>query len=631
MDHTGRIVDFNPAAETTFGYSATEVRGQLLSDVIIPPALRAAHRAGLEKYLATGEGPVLGKRIEIEAMRSSGDVFPVELAISVLSGEGEILFSAYLRDISERVRARAERIQAQAALEDAHRFIREVTESAPNIIHLYDVQNRHNVYRNRDFGTILGYSDEKSVALVAPDTDLSLLHPDDCNAFAAHLDELQTLRDGEVRELMYRVRHADGHYLWLRSRDTVFQRSEDGAVRQVLRSIEDFTERREAEVALAQSEARLSTLISNFQSAILVEDEKRRVVLTNPPFCQMFGIPVECTMLVGMDCAESAQQSKHLFTDPETFVARVETLLRNREPVIAEEVRMLDGRVLERDYVPIFIAEAYSGHLWLYRDITARKQAEDQLRALAQGLQQSNRELDHFASVASHDLQEPLRKIRMFGDCLQDHLGKSLDEDGQFYLNRMRDAANRMKLLIDGLLQFSRITTKARPFQTVPLSRVAQEVVEDLEARIQDTQGMVYLEDLPLIQADAIQMRQLLQNLIGNALKFHRPGVPPEVRVEGTIATAPETLEDWLTLTVSDNGTGFEPEYQETIFRVFERLHDSSEYDGTGIGLAICRKIADRHGGMISATSTPGQGSTFTVQLPIRQVSTDGNTPSLIR
>ncbi len=231
-------------------------------------------------------------------------------------------------------------------------------------------------------------------------------------------------------------------------------------------------------------------------------------------------------------------------------------------------------------------------------------------------LQRSNGELEQFASVASHDLQEPLRKVQTFGDQLQRRYAHQLDDEANDYLQRMRNASARMSTLIDDLLRFSRVTTHAKPHVAVDLNRIAHDVLLDLETRVAETGGTVELGDLPVVQADPTQMRQLLQNLIGNALKFHRPGVPPVVR----IGTAGPADPGRVALTVSDNGIGFEAVYGERIFQVFERLHPRDVYAGTGIGLALCRKIAERHDGTITAESRPGAGSTFTVVLPAAPV-----------
>jgi PAS domain S-box-containing protein len=239
------------------------------------------------------------------------------------------------------------------------------------------------------------------------------------------------------------------------------------------------------------------------------------------------------------------------------------------------------------------------------------------LEATNASLEQSNRELQDFAYVASHDLQEPLRKIQAFGNLLESEYAERLGE-GRDYLARMRNAASRMSTLIEDLLQFSRVTTKAREFSKLNLQTIAEEVVNDLESRVEETEGEVYIKSLPTIQADPLQMRQLLQNLIGNALKFHKASEAPVVTVTAKIIKRTKKHEALCAISVHDNGVGFDEKYLDRIFSVFQRLHSRDHYEGTGIGLAVCRKIVERHGGSITAKSKPGLGSTFIATIPVR-------------
>ena len=265
---------------------------------------------------------------------------------------------------------------------------------------------------------------------------------------------------------------------------------------------------------------------------------------------------------------------------------------------------------------PVSESDVQEGAVVIVRDIRERKRAEEELRSALTRLEQSNRELEDFAYVASHDLQEPLRKIQAFGDLLRSRHAEALPEQARDYIERMQSAARRMQILINDLLSFSRVTTKAQPFVRVDLSAVAREVAKDLETRAHDSGGTLHIGPLPVIDADPLQMRQLLQNLAANALKFHRPDVPPRVDVQGAIE------DGFCRITVTDNGIGFDEKYAERIFTMFERLHSREKYEGTGIGLAICRKIAERHGGEIRARGVPGEGATFTVTLPVRQNQT---------
>ncbi|MFO0936560.1 MAG: CHASE3 domain-containing protein [Gemmataceae bacterium] len=250
---------------------------------------------------------------------------------------------------------------------------------------------------------------------------------------------------------------------------------------------------------------------------------------------------------------------------------------------------------------------------------------ENRTKALTQTSQEllrSNQDLEKFAYVASHDLQEPLRKIQAFGDRLKKKATDLLDESSRDYVDRMQSAATRMRTLITDLLSYSRVTTHAIVFSPVDLNQIVNDVVLDLEFRREESQGQIEIGPLPTILADPTQMRQLFQNLIANALKFRHPDRPAHVRVRAysasdltAIAVPPPPASGWR-IVLTDNGIGFDSIYSERIFELFQRLHGRGEYEGTGIGLAVCRKIMERHGGHIVAKSQPGIGSEFILDLP---------------
>jgi len=259
-----------------------------------------------------------------------------------------------------------------------------------------------------------------------------------------------------------------------------------------------------------------------------------------------------------------------------------------------------------------------SSVLMLEHEIKEHKNMERKLKTYAEKLARSNRELQDFANVASHDLQEPLRKVQAFGDRLARKLEGKIGEKEADYLKRMQSAASRMQILINDLLSFARVTTKARPFVAVDLDVITKEALCDLEARVEQTKGRVDVGKLPVIDADPSQMRQLMQNLIGNALKYHKPDKAPEVKVSAQLINDSPAMAQ---ITVKDNGIGFDEKYIDRVFGVFQRLHNRSEFEGTGIGLPICRKIAERHGGSITAKSAPGSGSSFIATLPVKQTN----------
>ena len=259
-------------------------------------------------------------------------------------------------------------------------------------------------------------------------------------------------------------------------------------------------------------------------------------------------------------------------------------------------------------------------------DIDDRRQEatllEQLVRERTDALEKTNAHLEEFATVASHDLQEPLRKIQAFGNRLHARCASALDDQGKEYLDRIIKSAVRMRTLINDTLTFAKITVNTRDLDVVDLNCIARDVLSDLESLLQDNGGTVELGDLPAIEADSVQVRLLFQNLIGNALKFHRAGVAPVVRISAQRVPAVQVRNapvgpEWNEISVSDNGIGFDEIHVERIFQVFQRLHGRSHYEGTGMGLAICRKIVEWHKGEITARSTPGEGSVFLVRLPV--------------
>ena len=255
-------------------------------------------------------------------------------------------------------------------------------------------------------------------------------------------------------------------------------------------------------------------------------------------------------------------------------------------------------------------------------EANARDNLEQKVLERTQELEQSNRELQEFAYVASHDLQEPLRKIQVFGDRLKQKAADNLDESSLDYLERMQSAAKRMQKLINDLLQFSRVSNQDTTDNVAPIdfNVILQEVLSDLEGSIEHYQGQVCIDNLPTIKADPLQIRQLLQNIISNALKFHRPDALPEISVvwyNQASFTDPGDQQKFYEIAVIDNGIGIDPQYVDKIFVPFQRLHGKAEYEGTGIGLAVCRKIIEKLHGYIRVLPSPeGKGTMFVLGFP---------------
>ena len=367
-----------------------------------------------------------------------------------------------------------------------------------------------------------------------------------------------------------------------------------------------------------QLEQRFRTLIESLPQHVFFKNRQSEFVSVNGAFARDVGSTPE--ELVG-------KSDFDLFPKElaEKYCADDRRIMDSRKSETIEEANVAGGklRIVEVMKTPVIDDDGeVVGLLGIFTDITERKVAEENLKRFAAALERSNRELQDFAYVASHDLQEPLRKVMVFGDRLKSKFGAAIGTEGLDYLDRMQKAAARMQALINDLLTFSRVTTKPQPFVPVNLTQVVNEVISDLEARIEQVKGAVKVGELPTIHAEPMQMRQLFQNLIGNALKFHREGVPPEVRVSATQhkeTPAKGFSREYVSISVADNGIGFDEKYNDRIFQVFQRLHGRTAYEGTGMGLAITRKIAEHHQGRVTAKSKPGEGSTFIITLPKTQ------------
>ena len=394
--------------------------------------------------------------------------------------------------------------------------------------------------------------------------------------------------------------------------------------------LRDIAVRRRAEEALAEEHNLLRSVMNAMPEQVFVTDREGRFMIDNVSHRSFLGVKLAREI-----------EGKHAsdFFPPsvaDEMVKDNRTIMETSHPVLNQEDLVVrnDGEVvwIATTKVPLHDVEGNCiGLVGVSSDISVRKEAEERLRLAAEQLRRSNLDLQDFASIASHDLQEPLRKIQAFGDRLKMKCSPVLGDNGRDYLERMQDAARRMQILLHDLLTLSRVTSKAQPFEAVDLRKVVADVVSNLEVRIEQTGAQVEIGRLPIIDADAAQMRQLFQNLISNALKFQREGTKPEVIISAKLLDNAESLagampgEQICQIMVRDNGIGFDEKYLDRIFQVFQRLHSRSEYEGTGIGLAVCRKIADRHGGTISAKSAEGEGATFIVTLPVKQRMSESN------
>lgn len=387
-------------------------------------------------------------------------------------------------------------------------------------------------------------------------------------------------------------------------------RDKDGEIIATMVLVQDITALKAAEQAVEVSENKYRMLFNSMTNGFALHEI----------ICDEMGIPVDYRFLEVNPAFERLTGLKGAEITGKT----VREVIPGIEPAWIEHYGKvaLGGEPIQfEDYAAqlnrFYSVFAFSPRKYLFaavfNDITSSKQAEIALQEFAARLQRSNQDLEDFALIASHDLREPLRKVQAYADVVKGLAGTCAEPKAQEALGRMVQAVGRMQSMLDGLLAYSRVNTQGKPFRRVNLNDIARGVLEDLELRLEQTGSEVEVGNLPVIDADPVQMRQLLQNLLGNALKFHRQGVPPRVEVK-----AQPVISGMICLVVEDNGIGFSQEVAGQIFHPFRRLNAGLAYEGSGMGLAICRKIAERHGGSIRAEGRPGEGATFRVELPVK-------------
>jgi two-component system, LuxR family, sensor kinase FixL len=368
----------------------------------------------------------------------------------------------------------------------------------------------------------------------------------------------------------------------------------------------EIVERKNAEKEIRK----LSHAIEQSLSSIVITDCQGRIEYINPMFTTTTGYSSEEVIGETPSILKSGVHDQKFYQNLwQTIKAgnnwKNEICNRKKNGDLYWELQAITPIRDEKGNVSNFIS--------VRMDDTERKQAEDQLKVYASELERSNNELEGFASIASHDLMEPLRKIMLFGDRVKE-ISPTLEQKPKEYIQKMQTAAARMNTLLKDLLTFSTVHTKPNSFVKVDLSEVMNDVQENLEKLVREVHGEIFVEKLPDVFGEPFQMRQLFQNLIANGLKFHSSKRLPQIHI-----SCRNLSKEGVEVTVEDNGIGFDAKFSERIFGAFERLHGHSAYEGTGIGLAICKKIVELHGGTIRAESEPDKGSKFIIALPDKQ------------
>jgi PAS domain S-box-containing protein len=453
---------------------------------------------------------------------------------------------------------------------------------------------------NRRLCEILGYSEQELLGL----TGRQISHPDDLDIIN---EQRPRLYAGEIDAVRVEKRYLrkDGSVVWVHFSMTV-ERDDAGAPLYEIAVFEDITTQLYAQLKLRESEARYRQTFELAASGIChVKDG--RFVRVNKRLCEMLGYPEH--ELLGRHVKDISHPEDRDVTDAERARIRAGEIESAR---FEKRYIRADGTVVWCRIAIALVRDVFGMPTYevaVFDDITDRKKAEAALHEAHEELKRSNAELEQFAYVASHDLQEPLRMVASYTQLLARRYDERLDSDAREFMSYIVDGASRMKQLIEDLLAYSRVGTKGIAFANVSAEAALRRALFNLRGGIEEARASVTHDPMPTLPADEVQLGQLFQNLIGNALKF-RSQAEPKIH----IVVAESAAE--YTFGVRDNGIGIEPQYFERIFMVFQRLHNKGEYPGTGIGLAICKKVVERHSGRIWVESRPGEGSSFFFTLP---------------
>jgi PAS domain S-box-containing protein len=510
-------------------------------------------------------------------------------------------------------------------------FIRKITDAAPTIIASYNAHTGKFAFLNQGIEKLLGYPVEECFAQGVGFLH-SIIHPDDkeetlekrAQALAkAHTDK----NPNAVAEFTYRMRHRNGQYHWFHTYATVFDRNAEGAVENLLTITIDVSEQKEASEKIKEQEYFIQQIADASPTILYLFDvDTQSIVYMNREVFFVLGyVPEEILEAESritdtlyhpddMHLLPGRKQSQKNFQQVDSMI-QYECRMKSRDDewrwFLVREIVFKTG---ERGEVKQILGAAL--------DINRRKEMERTILQNTLQLEQSNSSLEEFAYVASHDLKEPLRKISTFGDRLANAQGEQLSAEGKIYLNKIIDASQRMQTMINDLLSISMISGN-RSFERYSLQKILDETLLTLEFKIEQKNAIIKSTPLPEANVIVSQFRQLFQNLLSNSLKFTRPDVQPVIQIEHSFVKPEDAIHyqlnsasQYLKIVFTDNGIGFENEFAGKIFTIFHRLHGRSEYEGSGIGLAICKKIVAHHGGIIYAEGKPDVGASFTIILP---------------
>ncbi len=579
VDLRGRFIQVNPAFAATLRYSTAELVGRPYLELV-----DLGDRSQIATTIRRLKAGLLIHDLVIRVWDKAGELH--WLQISAALGDDRVIYCV-ARDVTEQ-RAIQEQILQQNLL------LRMAGQTAKLGGWSVELPSREVIWSPETF-SLLGFTDEDE-----PDLEeaLSLYPPAERALVTKALEDC--IQQGISFDFDVAVHNTSGFLLDARVTGQAV-RDETGAIVRISGAFQDVSDRKRAQREAQRLADRLRTTLESITDGFYTLDENWRFSYLNQEGAQQLGVNVEETL------------GQMVWT---AFPGSYESELGH---IYRQAIATGEAAHFETYYEPFgrwFEVHAYpseDGLAVYFRDVSERRQTEQNLRITLRELERSNQELQEFAFVASHDLQEPLRKIQAFSDRLIARTS-NLDDESQDYLRRMASAAGRMQTLIIDLLNYSRVNTRGLPLQPLSLDQVLDDVLVDMEASLDQASAIVERQPLPTIQGDAGQFRQVFQNLLSNALKFQSADNQPLIQIYSELTEAGQ-----LRLCIADNGIGFDEKYLDRIFNPFQRLHSRDAYAGTGIGLAIVKKIIERHGATITAKSIPGQGSVFFITFPVTE------------
>ena len=598
IDSTGYITTWNPQAEKTFGWTASEAIGRRLERLIIPPAYREAHSRGLQRFLSVGMGPLLNKRVEMQALHRDDHEFPVEMSLTAVRVGGDYVFNAFLHDVSERKRA-----------EENVRQLANLVESSGDAIIGIDGEGVIKSW-NPAASQLYGYSSSEVVG-----RSVDTLVPPDC--LQEEREHMARVLTGETIDLYEATRVRREGELVEVSVSLSPVKDAVGTIVGASAISRDITERKRAEEALRQVQEGFRSAFENAPIGVglfsVDQSARRQLLQVNASLCEITGYSAQELLTTNLDAI-----THPLDLEKESPLA--ERLLAGEIPNYRLEKRYLrqDGSLVWTMQNVSTVYDSFGKLLYITERKHAEKQLEEaagELERRAAELERSNADLQQFAYAASHDLSEPLRMVSSYVTLLARRYTEQLDQNAHDFIGFAVEGVERMQALIDGLLLYSRAGAGEYARTSVDCNTVVSEVLSAIEASIDESGAEITVQPLPVIEADRTQLSQLFQNLISNAIKFAEgtPRVSVSAEREG---------ESWH-FQVADNGIGIDPAHADRIFAVFQRLHSRENYAGSGIGLAICKRIVERQGGHIWVEARAEGGSTFHFTIPVQSPRAD--------